>query len=184
VKRVNWLALSEELAKPLPKGRRRGKERATHPLGYRSRAFEDRLNSVCPGAWSVNFKPWGEDRIICELTIHEVTRSAIGEVKEGLSPVASAEALAFKRACTKFGLGLESPEPTLSRQKATQMHRRLARCGLARDDHYRLASKALRREVKSLTTLTGEEASKVWQEAKKKAEKEQAKAAGSFPRAA
>lgn len=175
MKRVNWLELSAELAKPL-KDRPSRRRKSKGPLSYRSRVFEDRLNEVCPGAWSVAFKPWGEDRIICELTVHGVTRSGLAEIGEGLSPVATAEALAFKRACGKFGLGIEAPAPTLSRETASKMHRQLARFGLERDAHYRLASKTVRREVKSLTALTGEEANKVWRAAKKKAEKEQAKA--------
>lgn len=72
-----------------------------------ARVYEDRLNAVCPGAWSVSFTPWGEHRIICHLTIHGVTRSSTGE--EGDSPTdiagTAAEAQAFKRACSKFGLG-------------------------------------------------------------------------------
>lgn len=181
-KPVNWLALSEELARPLPmhprKGRAPGKSRS-----YRSKRLEDRLNEVCPGAWSVKFRPWGESRIICELTIHDLTRSALAEIKDGLNPVTTAEAVAFKRACAKFGLG-QQEEPTLSREKASSMHRQLARHGLTRDEHYRLASKALRREVKSLTTLTSDEANRVWQEARKKAEREQASMLKGFPKAA
>jgi hypothetical protein len=70
------------------------------------RVYEDRLNQVCPDAWSVTFKPWGETRVICELTIYGVTRSSSGEASDdSFSPGTSAEAQAFKRACSKFGLG-------------------------------------------------------------------------------
>lgn len=69
------------------------------------RVYEDRLNKICPGDWSVNFKPWGDKRIICELTIYGVTRSSTGEENEGFAPGTAAEAQAFKRACSKFGLG-------------------------------------------------------------------------------
>jgi hypothetical protein len=57
----------------------------------------------------VMFKPWGESRIICELTIHGVTRSSTGEFDDGkknaIAEGTVAEAQAFKRACSKFGLG-------------------------------------------------------------------------------
>ena len=50
--------------------------------------------------------PWGDNRIICELTLHGVTRSSTGEESEGgFAPGTAAEAQAFKRACSKFGLG-------------------------------------------------------------------------------
>ncbi|HZW29023.1 MAG TPA: hypothetical protein VFF08_11240 [Trueperaceae bacterium] len=71
------------------------------------RVYEDRLNALVPGAWEVEFEPWGETRIICRLTIHGVTRSSTGESGDGPEAVAgtAAEAQAFKRACAKFGLG-------------------------------------------------------------------------------
>ena len=80
------------------------------------RAYEDRLNRLVPGDWSVTFEPWGDHRIICRLTIHGVTRSSTGEASDSPDTIAgtSAEAQAFKRACTKFGLGryLYAIEPT------------------------------------------------------------------------
>jgi len=71
------------------------------------RVYEDRLNQLVPGDWSVTFDPWGEQRIICRLTIHGVTRSSTGEASDSPDSIAgtSAEAQAFKRACAKFGLG-------------------------------------------------------------------------------
>ena len=68
------------------------------------RVYEDRLNAVCPGLWSVTFKPWSE-RLICELTIGGLTRSSTGEENDGFAPGTATEAQAFKRACSKFGLG-------------------------------------------------------------------------------
>jgi hypothetical protein len=64
------------------------------------------LNAVCGGDWSVTYQPWGE-RIICELTIHGLTRSSSGEASGSPKSVAgtAAEAQAFKRACSKFRLG-------------------------------------------------------------------------------
>ena len=71
--------------------------------------YEDRLNEICPGDWSVKFIPWGETRLICELTIHGVTRSSTGEFdsekRNAIAEGTVAEAQAFKRACSKFGLG-------------------------------------------------------------------------------
>lgn len=70
------------------------------------RTYEDRLNTVCPGAWHVTFEPWGDNRIICKLTIHDVTRSSTGEDTSGTdNSGTTAEAQAFKRACSKFGVG-------------------------------------------------------------------------------
>lgn len=72
------------------------------------RAYMRRLDDVCGGNWSVQYIPWGADRLICELTIFGVTRSGTGEysevTKDGPEGTA-AEAQAFKRACTMFGLG-------------------------------------------------------------------------------
>jgi hypothetical protein len=105
VKRADWLKLSEALARPLPR-------QPKHPgagssLSYRSRVLAERLDEVCPGAWSMRFRS-GAGRVVCELTIHGVTRSAESEVTAGLNPRAAAETLAFKRACAEFGLGREA----------------------------------------------------------------------------
>lgn len=70
-----------------------------------ARVYEDRLNELCPGAWMVSFTPWGDTRLICELTIHELTRASTGEENDGFAPGTAAEQQAFKRACSKFGLG-------------------------------------------------------------------------------
>lgn len=72
------------------------------------RAYMQRLDEVCGLDWSVHYTPWG-DRIICNLTIHGVTRSSTGEPdsqseKSEIGGTAT-EAQAFKRACAMFGLG-------------------------------------------------------------------------------
>jgi hypothetical protein len=73
------------------------------------RAYMNRLDEVCGGEWSVAYEPWGQDRIICKLTIGGVTRSSTGEMddREEKNDIGgtSAEAQAFKRACAMFGLG-------------------------------------------------------------------------------
>jgi hypothetical protein len=114
---VNWKTLLEQLSVPFAKedvawragATSRDKKRAQALPYAEPRVYEDRLNEVCPGDWSVIFKPWGESRIICELTIHSVTRSSTGEFDDGkknaIAEGTVAEAQAFKRACSKFGLG-------------------------------------------------------------------------------
>lgn len=171
------------------------------------RAYEDRLNALCPGSWHVDFQPWGDNRIICRLTIHHVTRSSTGESGDSHPTVAgtSAEAQAFKRACSKFGLGrylydlpttwvaydpttkrlLETPRlaaanpitdtttgsrpngKLLGQQRASAMHRELARLGVPRSSHYSLASRATGRSVSSFANLNESEAAQVWNEAKR-----------------
>ena len=43
------------------------------------RAYMNRLDEVCGADWSVEYEPWGDNRIICRLTIGGVTRSSTGE---------------------------------------------------------------------------------------------------------
>lgn len=73
------------------------------------RAYMNRLDEVCGSDWSVAYEPWGEDRIICRLTIMGVTRSSTGETtnESERSEIGGtvAEAQAFKRASAMFGLG-------------------------------------------------------------------------------
>ena len=111
---VDWPTLLNALAEPFPQEAvywragavSRDKKRAQALPYAEPRVYEDRLNTVCPGDWSVRFVPWGENRIICELTVHGVTRSSTGEENDGgFAPGTAAEAQAFKRACSKFGLG-------------------------------------------------------------------------------
>ncbi len=109
---MNWPELLKQLSAPFPASAVRwragriskDKKRARAVAYAASREYEDRLNLLCGGDWSVSFKPWGK-RIICELTIHGVTRSSTGESDGSIAPGTSAEAQAFKRACSKFGLG-------------------------------------------------------------------------------
>ena len=106
---VNWERLHQQLSQPFEPQHiqyRAGvvsndKKRAQALPYAEPRVYEDRLNQVCPEAWSVSFAPWGE-RIICSLTIHNITRSSTGESDQAGT---TAEAQAFKRACSKFGLG-------------------------------------------------------------------------------
>lgn len=114
---INWKTLLEKLSEPFAKediywragATTKDKKRAQALAYAEPRVYEDRLNEICPGDWSVRFIPWGETRLICELTIHGVTRSSTGEFdSEKRNAVAEgtvAEAQAFKRACSKFGLG-------------------------------------------------------------------------------
>jgi hypothetical protein len=73
------------------------------------RAYMNRLDEVCGSDWAVSYEPWGNDRIICRLTIMGVTRSSTGEANEQdeKNNLAGSvmEAMAFKRASAMFGLG-------------------------------------------------------------------------------
>ena len=109
---VNWTELLFALSQPFPAtavcwragSTTRDKKRAQALPYAEPRVYEDRLNTVCPGDWECRFVPWGE-RLICELTIHGVVRSSTGEENDGFAPGTATEAQAFKRACSKFGLG-------------------------------------------------------------------------------
>ena len=112
---VDWTELTKALSEPFEEHEikyragavSRDKKRA-QALPYADpRVYEDRLNALVPGAWEVEFEPWGDTRIICRLSIHGVTRSSTGESGDGPDAVAgtAAEAQSFKRACAKFGLG-------------------------------------------------------------------------------
>ena len=113
---MDWTLLLEQLAQPFPVeavfwragALTRDKKRAQALAYAEPRTYEDVLNRLCPGDWSCVFVPWGESRIICELSVHGVTRSSTGEFEEDKNAFAKgtvAEAQAFKRACSKFGLG-------------------------------------------------------------------------------
>lgn len=110
---VDWTYLLKELGKPFPAefiswragATTRDKKRAQALPYAEPRVYEDKLNDVCGGEWSVIFKPWGDNRIIAEVTIYGTTRASTGEENEGFAPGTAAEAQAFKRACSKFGLG-------------------------------------------------------------------------------
>lgn len=113
--KIDWTELTRALSEPFDEADIKYRAGAISRDGKRAQAlpyadprvYEDRLNALVPGAWEVEFEPWGETRIICRLTIHGVTRSSTGESGDGPEAVAgtAAEAQAFKRACAKFGLG-------------------------------------------------------------------------------
>ena len=112
---IDWNTLYQLLSRPFPDafikyrvGSISRDQKKAQALAYVDpRAYEDRLNELVPGAWSVEFEPWGEDRIVCRLTIHGITRSSTGDGAGSPNQVAgaAAEAQAWKRACSKFGLG-------------------------------------------------------------------------------
>lgn len=72
------------------------------------RVYMNRLDEVCGSDWSVAYEPWGEDRIICRLTICGVTRSSTGEMsaqdEKNEMGGTVAESQSFKRAAVMFGL--------------------------------------------------------------------------------
>src|SRR5687768_9764812 len=81
----NLQAILNELRKPFHPSQVQWKpgavkgERAI-ALAYADlRAYMVRLDEVCPD-WTVAYEPWGEDRIICRLTVAGITRSSTGEM--------------------------------------------------------------------------------------------------------
>ena len=121
---LSWLELSSGLAEPFPASAvawragsvSRDKKRAQALAYAEPRVYEDRLNEVLGPDWSCRFTSWGEQRLTCELIvrfrdddgeIREITRTSSGEFDSGdrVAQGTAAEAQAFKRACSKFGLG-------------------------------------------------------------------------------
>jgi hypothetical protein len=121
---LSWNELSTRLAEPFPAATiswragsvSRDKKRAQALPYAEPRVYEDRLNEVLGPDWSCRFITWGEQRLICELSVRvqdeagsviEITRTSTGEFDSGdrIAQGTAAEAQAFKRACSKFGLG-------------------------------------------------------------------------------
>lgn len=121
---LTWQELSLGLTEPFPASAvswragsvSRDKKRAQALAYAEPRVYEDRLNDVLGPDWSCRFTSWGEQRLICELTvrfhdedgeIREITRTSSGEFdsSDRVAQGTAAEAQAFKRACSKFGLG-------------------------------------------------------------------------------
>lgn len=103
----------------------RGKTKAQALPYLEPRVYEYRLSQLVPGDWSVTFDPWGDQRIICRLTIHGVTRRSTVEASDSPNGIAgtSAEAQALKRACAEFGSVATStsshqPGPPTTRTRA------------------------------------------------------------------
>jgi hypothetical protein len=115
------------------------------------RSYQNRLDEICGMNWSVTYSPWG-DRIVCHLTINGVTRSSTGEgdAQSEKSEIAgtAAEAQAFKRACSCFGLGrylYSLPQSWVELDPATK---RFSAAGLAKLEtmivqHYRRATQTV-----------------------------------------
>lgn len=121
---LSWNDLKPRLAEPFPASAiswragsvSRDKKRAQALPYAEPRVYEDRLNDVLGPDWSCRFITWGEQRLICELSVRvqddagdvtEITRTSTGEFDSGdrIAQGTAAEAQAFKRACSKFGLG-------------------------------------------------------------------------------
>ena len=201
---MDWPTLLADLSQPFPASAiywragsvSRDKQKAQALPYAEPRVYEDRLNAVCPDLWSVSFRPWGETRIICDLTIGELTRSSTGEENEGFAPGTAAEAQAFKRACVKFGLGrylydvpihwVGYDERTRKLTETPQLPKQFLPApkqeGLSKEraarmhvelgrmgliNHYEFASQVLGREVKGLEGLADAAALSVWNAAKR-----------------
>lgn len=121
---MEWDEMQRRLARPFsPKevmfragSVSRDKKRAQALPYAEPRVYEDRLDEVLGPDWSCRFVSWGEKRLLCELSVRvedsagamrEVVRTSTGEFgdKDKIAQGTSAEAQAFKRACSKFGLG-------------------------------------------------------------------------------
>lgn len=112
---IDWTELTRALAEPFDESQikyragaiSRDKTKALALAYADCRTYEDRLNALLPGAWDVHFEAWGDNRIICRLSIHGVVRSSTGEASDSPNDVkgTAAEAQSFRRACSKFGLG-------------------------------------------------------------------------------
>lgn len=213
---IDWNLLCAELSRPFPDALikyrvgaiSRDKTRAQALAYVAVNHYIDRLNELIPGRWQVAYEPWGDNRLICRLTIGELTRSSTGDGTGSPDAVAGAamEAQALKRACARFGLGRylyelpvvwipydpeaktfrtspaaaqpqegrplgptssapKGPAP-LGRQRASTMHRELARLGLRRSEHQAIAQRVLERPVDDFATLTEGEAKQVWRAAR------------------
>ena len=200
---MNWTEIHHLLSKPFPTSCIKWRAGATtkdktkaQALAYAEpRVYEDRLNEIIAGEWEVTFRAWANDKIICDLAILRITRSSTGESSEdSFSQGTTAEAQAFKRACSKFGLGrylydlpiywmpydpqkkqlLATPQlPKFSEQekldsfRARAMHIELGKLPLiASSEHYYLAGKVIGHEVTTFTQLTISEASAIWKDIK------------------
>ncbi|MDZ7703647.1 MAG: Rad52/Rad22 family DNA repair protein [Trueperaceae bacterium] len=113
-----WQELIAELEKPFDPRVVKHRAGATNKQKTRAlalpyvdgREYERRLDAAAPGAWSVDFArvDLGSEKVgvICKLRIHNIDRSSTGEEVLGDdNALTSAEQQAFKRACSKFGLG-------------------------------------------------------------------------------
>jgi len=106
--------LMERLREPFPPtaiewrpGATKGKRAQALPY-VDSRIYMERLDEVAPG-WTDEYTVVATAHkiiIICGLCIEGVWRYGVGEAGlDGENAATSADAQAFKRACTKFGLG-------------------------------------------------------------------------------
>jgi hypothetical protein len=86
----------------------RDKTRALAMAYADMRTYQERLDLVAgPGDWNSTYQ-MAAHGVICTLTICGVTKSGIGDYPtndDDENPATSAEAQAFKRACSAFGIG-------------------------------------------------------------------------------
>lgn len=90
-----------------PTATTRDKSRALASPYADMRVYYARLDKICGAEnWSSSIT-LTERGAVCSLTIFGVTKSAAGDYPQGAdeNPATSAEAQAFKRACSAFGLG-------------------------------------------------------------------------------
>jgi len=96
---------SVDLLEFKPGATNRDKTRALALAYVDSRHYMERLDAVDPG-WSDDYQVLDNSTVICRLTVNGITRTDLGQKDEAeQNSLTSAAAQAFKRACTKFGLG-------------------------------------------------------------------------------
>lgn len=67
-----------------------------------ARLAVERLNAVCPHLWSDDYASMEGGKLLCRLTVDDITRSDIGEGYQGKGLYSDA----LKRAAVKFGVGV------------------------------------------------------------------------------
>ncbi len=97
---MDWNEMQKRLTKPFSPEEvmfragsvSRDKKRAQALPYAEPRVYEDRLNEVLGPDWCCCFKTWGDQRLICELTVQvtqedgtvtEITRTSTGEFDNG-----------------------------------------------------------------------------------------------------
>lgn len=83
------------------------------------------------------------------------------------APVVEAEQPEQAPASQNLTLTPPAPAATLTRQRAKEMHKRVAALGLGNEERYALAARIAGRPIESLTALTEGEARCMWNEARR-----------------
>lgn len=115
MKTINWKEISTKLSKPIkmswrianpPKGGKWDTSKHYQAIPYiDARDVMNRLDKVVGiQSWSDSYKLIDEKTIQCRLTIHNISKSDVGDIST-FSPMKGAYSDALKRAAVKFGIG-------------------------------------------------------------------------------